>query len=170
MPSLMDRKRADERKLRAEIAADPAKQAKFGKLWDEVAAAYREYATFFKPYYLLEASPGDTELLGIAREIVRYAEETRKPNDQRLRGYQDSNLKSLEQGMYSTAPLSNPLEELMLAEYFRFLSQELGAERSHREGGTRGPHTGASRARLRRDQQKSRTWMNASGWRTAWIW
>ena len=124
--SLMDRKRADERKLRAAIADDPGKQARFGKLWDEVAAAYHEYAKFYKPYYLLELNPGDSELLETAREIVRYAEETRKPNDQRLRGYQDSNLKSLEQGMYSTAPISNPLEETVLAEYFRVLSEELG--------------------------------------------
>ncbi|MBZ5612017.1 MAG: S46 family peptidase [Acidobacteriia bacterium] len=126
-PSLMDRKRAEERKLRGAIADDPEKQAKFGKLWDEVAAAYRAYAAFFKPYYLLEADPSDSELLAIARRIVRYAEETPKPNDQRLRGYQDSGLRSLEQAMYSTAPLSSALEEAVLAGYFRFLEQELGA-------------------------------------------
>jgi hypothetical protein len=125
--SLMDRKRADERKLRSAIADDPAKQAKYGTLWDEVAAAYRAYALFFKPYYLLEADPSDSELLAVARRVVRYAEETPKPNDQRLRGYQDSNLKSLEQAMYSSAPLSSSLEEVVLAQYFRVLEQELGA-------------------------------------------
>jgi hypothetical protein len=126
-PSLMERKRDDERKLRAAIAADPSQQKKFGQIWDEIAAAYKEYSTFFKPYYLLEAAPSNSQLFGIARRIVRYAEETKKPNDQRLRGYQDAGLTSLEQAMYSEAPINSGLEELLLAEYFRFLDKELGA-------------------------------------------
>ncbi|HEX4594638.1 MAG TPA: S46 family peptidase, partial [Bryobacteraceae bacterium] len=127
-PKLMERKREEERKLRAAIDADPEKQKKFGELWDRVAAAYKEYAAFFKPYYLLEGAPDDSQLFSIARSVVRYAEELRKPNDQRLREYQDAGLPSLDQKMYSSAPLSTALEELVLAEEFRFLEKELGAD------------------------------------------
>ena len=126
-PKLMERKRTEEQKLRAAIAKDPARQAQFGKVWDEIAAAYKQYAGFFKSYYLLEATPDNSQLFTRAREIVRYAEESQKPNDERLRGYQEANLPSLEQEMYSTAPLSNPLEELMLAQIFRHLADGLGA-------------------------------------------
>jgi hypothetical protein len=59
--------------------------------------------------------------------VVRFAEESRKPNDQRLREYQDAGLASLEQQMYSPAPITNSLEELELATWFRILQKELGA-------------------------------------------
>jgi hypothetical protein len=129
-PKLMERKREEEGRLRAAIEADPGKKEKFGRLWDEIAAAYKEYATFFKPYYLLEGTPDDSQLFSIARSVVRYAEETAKPNDQRLREYQEAGLPSLEQKMHSSAPLNSALEEVMLAEQFRFLQKELGADDS----------------------------------------
>jgi hypothetical protein len=129
-PKLMERKQQEERRLRAAIDDDPEKKKKFGSLWDEVAAAYKEYATFFKPYYLLEGTMDDSQLFSIARSVLRYAEETKKPNDERLREYQEAGLTSLEQKMYSSAPLSNPLEELVLAEQFRSLEAELGANDS----------------------------------------
>jgi len=125
---LVDRKREEERRLRAVIDADPQKKEEFGKLWNQIAAAYREYAGFFKPYYLLEGPPDDSQLFSIARSVVRYAEQSAKPNDQRLREYQDAGKASLEQEMYSAAPLNNALEELVLAEELRFLQKELGAD------------------------------------------
>ena len=127
-PKLMDRKREEEHKLRAAIDNDPEKKKKFGKVWDQIAAAYKQYAAFFKAYYLLEAAPYDLQLFSIARMVVRYAEETHKPNGQRLGEYQDAGLESLDQKMYSPAALNNALEELVLAEELRFLQEELGAD------------------------------------------
>jgi len=127
-PKLMDLKRQEERKFRAAIDRDPVKKKKFGKIWDQIAAAYREYATFFKPYYLLEGNAAGSDLFAIAREVVRYAEETRKPNDQRLQEYQDAGLKSLEQQMYSPAPIAGALEEAQLTVWFQFLERELGSK------------------------------------------
>jgi hypothetical protein len=127
-PKLMERKREEERTLHRAVENDPDKQQKFGKVWDQVVAAYREYATFFKPYYLFEAAPDDSQLFAIARSVVRHAEETAKPNDRRLPEYQDGGLESLEQRMYSPAPLNNSLEELVLAGELRFLRKELGAD------------------------------------------
>lgn len=126
-PELMRRKREDEQKLRAAIAADPEKQKKFGDIWDQVTTAYKEYAAIFKPYYLLEATPNDSNLFVIARRVVRYAEETRKPNDKRLAAYQDAGLASLEREMYSPAPLYPALEELVLTVQFEFMQKELGS-------------------------------------------
>jgi hypothetical protein len=129
-PKLMARKEDEERKLRAAIDDDPAKKRKFGKLWDEITVAYREYATFYKPDFLLESVPNNSEFFATARSVVRYAEETHKPNEQRLREYQDAGLPSLEQHMFSTAPISSALEELVLATYFQLLERELGADDS----------------------------------------
>ena len=126
-PKLMQRKEEEERRLRAAIDDDPAKKKIYGKLWDEISTAVHEYATFFKQDYVLESEPNNIELLAAARNVVRYAEETHKPNEQRLREYQDARLPSLEQQMYSPAPLHNALEELLLATYLHCLEQELGA-------------------------------------------
>jgi hypothetical protein len=125
-PELMARKREDEQKLRAAIARDPARQKQFGQVWDEIAAAYKAYATFYKQFYVLELVPVNSQLLDIARNVARYAEETKKPDGQRLREYQDAGLSSLEQAMYSPAPLNNSLEALVLSEQLRFLEIELG--------------------------------------------
>jgi len=126
-PALMARKVEEEQKLRAAIAADPAKEKQFGALWDQLAAAYKEYAAIFKPYYMLEAAPTDSNLFVLARRVIRYAVETRKPNDQRLAAYQDAGLPSLEREMYSPAPVYPAVEELMLTTQFHFMVQELGA-------------------------------------------
>ena len=127
-PKLMSRKQDEERRLRAAIDDDPTKKKKYGKLWDEISAAYQEYASFYKPNFLFDAAPNRVDLLAIARNVVRYAEETKKPNEQRLREYQDAGLPSLEQQMFSAAPLSIPLEERKLAMLFHVQLRELGAD------------------------------------------
>ncbi len=127
-PKLMSRKQDEERKLRAALDDDPAKKKKYGKLWDEISAAYQEYTGFYKPNFLLEAAPNGVDSLALARTVVRYAEESHKPNEQRLREYQDAGLPSLEQQMYSSAPLSNALEEQKLATLFHVQQRELGAD------------------------------------------
>jgi hypothetical protein len=125
---LMERKHSDEKKLRAAVADDPKKQAAYGKVWDEVAQAYKTLREFYPQYWLLErnATRG-SDLLNIARNIVRYSEETAKPNEQRLREFSDTALPSLEQELYSEAPISESMEIAVLTDYFQFLQKELGA-------------------------------------------
>jgi hypothetical protein len=122
---LMARKRDEEQTLRAAVAADPEKRKKFGKVWDEVAAAYREFQPQSKEYSL--STPVLSELFGIARNVLRLPEEMKKPSDKRLREYRDSALPSLEQQLYSTAPIYDSLEIALLAENFRFMQRQLGS-------------------------------------------
>jgi hypothetical protein len=127
-PRLMAGKKKEEQRLRAAIADDPAKQKRFGGVWNEVAAAYAAYAGFYKWFFFWEVEPNQIESLHRARLVARYAAEKQKPGAERLRGYQDAELPSLEQQMYSPAPLNDAVEELMLAGYFRSLEKYLGAE------------------------------------------
>ena len=128
-PAFMDLKRVEQRKFRAAVAANPRLQADAGKSWDEIAQAYAGFKDSYPLYYLLEASPAaGSSLFGVARRVARYAVETRKPNSERLREYTDAGLSSLEQGMYSPAPIHPELEVETLAEYFSFLSRELGPD------------------------------------------
>ncbi len=125
-PQLMGRKRDEEQTLRAAVSADPEKNRQFGKVWDEVAAAYKKASETAKPYSM--TTPMFSELFSIARDVIRLPEEMQKPSDTRLREYRDSALPSLEQELYSTAPISEPLEIAVLTENFRFMREQLGAD------------------------------------------
>ncbi len=128
-PVLMKEKLEQETKLRAAIAQDPEKQKQFGAVWDDVAAAYAQYRGFYTQHWLLERGPtAGSELFGIAREVLRYAEETRKPNAERLREFAESNLPAVEQSMYSPEPLTDSMEIAVLANYFTFLRARLGED------------------------------------------
>jgi hypothetical protein len=128
-PALMKDKREREAKLRSAIEADPAKQKEFGSVWSDVAEAYGQYRGFQKQHWLFErAALAGSELLAIARDVVRYSEETRKPNDKRLREFAESNLPAIEQEMYSPAPLHDSLEIVVLTNYLTFVAKELGAD------------------------------------------
>ncbi|WP_321477091.1 S46 family peptidase [uncultured Paludibaculum sp.] len=125
--TLMDRKRMEEKELKAAIAKDPARAEEFSRFWDELATTYQNYKGFYAPYWLLErGATRGSELLEIARDIVRYAEEKPKPDSQRLREYTDAGLPSLEQAMYSEAPIYPAMEEVAIENYFSFLVKELG--------------------------------------------
>ncbi len=125
--ALMEQKRAGEKRLKAAIAADPAQAEKFGKFWDELATTYQSYRSFYPELALFERLPtrGST-LFQIARDVVRYAAETRKPNAERLREFSETALPVREQSMYSTAPIHPALEIAVLTDYFNFAGRELG--------------------------------------------
>jgi len=128
-PLLMKQKLAEERRLQEAVRNDAAMAAQYGGLWEEVAAAYREFASFYKQFWLFErGATRGSELMDIARMVIRYAEEKPKPNDQRLTDYRETALPSLERAMYTTAPIDDSMEIAVIADYLRFLSQELGAE------------------------------------------
>ena len=51
---LMDLKRKEESELRAAVARDPKLEEAYGNAWNRLSAAYKEFAEFYKPYWLLE--------------------------------------------------------------------------------------------------------------------
>src|SRR5579859_833288 len=113
-PQLMARKKDEEQTLRAAVEKNAEMRQKFGKVWDDVAAAYSKFRPYSKEYSL--TTPVFSDLFDIARNVLRLPEEMKKPSDQRLREYRDSALPSLEQGLYSPAPITDSLEIAMLAE------------------------------------------------------
>ncbi|MGE5570254.1 MAG: S46 family peptidase [Rhodospirillales bacterium] len=127
-PALMAEKKKQEAALRAAIDRDPEKKKQFGNCWTEVAAAYKTYRSLYKPFFLLERNAiRGSDLFTIARDVLRYSEETRKPNERRLREFTDASLPALEQEMYSPAPITPSMEIAVIADYFTFLRKELGA-------------------------------------------
>jgi len=69
---LVARKTLFEAKIRHAVERDPALGMAGGKAWDEVAAAYKNWAPFEKPYQILEESPAPgSTLFRIARQKIR---------------------------------------------------------------------------------------------------
>jgi len=115
---LMARKQNFEKKLRTAVEHDPKLGTEAGKVWDQVANAYTEWKRSERTYQILERPAAiGSDLFRVARQIVRLSEERGKPNEQRLPEYRDSNLATLEAGLYSAAPIDDQIESVMLARY-----------------------------------------------------
>jgi hypothetical protein len=114
--SLMAKKAEDERNLRRAVEGDPVAERDFGRAWDEIDVAQKAYASLFKPYQLFEQGRGfDSVYFGYARTIVRLAEESSKPDGDRLREYRDANIPSLTRTLLSPTPIDDSLEIAKLA-------------------------------------------------------
>ncbi|HXZ80205.1 MAG TPA: S46 family peptidase [Terriglobales bacterium] len=116
-PSLLASKQEEEKKLRDDVAADPKKSAEFGNPWGEIENAMQVQRQIFFPLFYFERRAGFRgNLCGYARDLVRLAAEKTKPNGERLREYRESNLSSVEQDLFSTAPIYKTLETAILTE------------------------------------------------------
>jgi hypothetical protein len=125
---VMASKKAEEAKLQASFQADP-KNKSAANPWDEIAGTVKLQREIYLPYSYLEKMRGfSSELANFARWIVRSTSEKTKPNDVRLREYRDSALPSLEQELFSTAPLYKSLETVLLADSLAQMRDALGAD------------------------------------------
>lgn len=115
--------------LRAKVDADPALKALYGGAWGQVQKAMDRFRVVRDRYEYLEVGRGFmSDLFAQARRLVREAEETQKPNEQRLREYAESNQPALKQQVESTAPIYDDLENLTLAFSLSKLREELGPD------------------------------------------
>jgi hypothetical protein len=126
-PNLIRQKKEREQALRAAIERDPKLRGEVGKAFEEVETAYRQWAGHQKEYQALERGAQLSDLFRIARNVLRLPEEKAKPNGERLREYTDAALPSLELNLYSQAPITDSVEIATLANYFRYMQQELGS-------------------------------------------
>jgi hypothetical protein len=126
-PALMDKIRAEEKALRDAVTKDPKLREEDGSAWDQVAAAVDTYAGIRERFSLLERRDRG-QLFDRARTLVRLAEETRKPNAQRLREYSDAQLDSLKQELFSDAPVYKDLETVTLADWLSVFASTTGED------------------------------------------
>ncbi|HUT88386.1 MAG TPA: S46 family peptidase [Thermoguttaceae bacterium] len=121
-PSFFAQKEAEETALRAKVASDPN---------------LKKYADAWKSIEEVQARRG--ELLGqtpsfagqhyrIAETLVFMAAEDRKPNSERLREYRESARASLEQQLFSPAPIHPDLEQAKLADSLSLFVERRGGD------------------------------------------
>ncbi len=121
----------DAKAMAAKAAAEQELRAKAGPgeagAWDAVAAAQAKANARFRDYRYVTFNRAP-QLLTLAGQILRYAAETAKPNEQRLPEFVDAALPSLQNATLSKAPIYDDFEELLLADWLAEARDALGAE------------------------------------------
>jgi len=106
-----------------------AKHAGEPNPWEEISNAVKVNREIYDSLMHVERMRGFTsDLAGYARTLVRVAAEKPKPNGDRLREYRDSALPSLEQALFSTAPVYKSLETVTLTTGLAQLKDALGID------------------------------------------
>jgi hypothetical protein len=124
----MGRKAEAERALREKTTGDPALRAAAGDAWEVVAEATRKSVSRLAE--LRYAGFQGSRLLGVAAHLVRLPAETRKPSEVRLEEYVEAALPSLENRLFSPAPIYADLEEATLADQLALALEKLGPDHS----------------------------------------
>jgi len=123
---LMSAKQKAEYDLRAKVTTDP-KLKEYAAAWDQVLKSLEEHKKLFKRRQLLDVGRGfNSRYFTIARHLVRMADEDLKPNAERLPEYRESNRETLEQELFSTAPIYEDLEQVKLSVSLSLLVEQLG--------------------------------------------
>lgn len=102
-PSFIVRKRADEEQLKS--------QANTSTPWQTIAEVQQARVALQHRTGTLRS-----QVYGLAEQLVLLATEDTKPSEQRLREFRESNRQSLEQSLFSPAPLYEDLERVQLAD------------------------------------------------------
>ena len=134
--SLIERKRRAEAALRAFVAADPRRRKEYGDAWDSIAKARKTLAAYERDRRMLGGlslydyanTAFNTVLFNHARVLVRLAQESAKPEAERLPEYADARRGALESALYSAAPLYDDFEQTKLAASLALLRDVYGAE------------------------------------------
>jgi hypothetical protein len=109
-PAFLAVKQSSELKLRQFVEADPERKSKWASAWPTLSTLYRDEAAHLHRSEGIAHLTGGGELLSIAMNLVRLAEERPKANADRLPEYSDARLKSLHLRLFSPAPIYEALE------------------------------------------------------------
>ncbi|HLL76823.1 MAG TPA: S46 family peptidase [Pyrinomonadaceae bacterium] len=128
-PQLVNYKKTSEQKLAAAVRAEERRQKEYGDAWESITKARAAVRDIERDRRFLDLSAAfNTPLFQWARAIVRLAEESQKPNEQRLPAYTDANRASLEHTLFAETPLYADFEKLKLTDSLDFMRETYGAD------------------------------------------
>jgi hypothetical protein len=122
--AVIAKKQAEEDDLRARTAANPEWQKEYGDAWDTIARIEEQVRPEIKSRYFRRSG---SQLFAIALEIVQYVAEVKKPDGQRLPGYNEAGLGSLQYQLLSPAPIYPSTEKLFMKSALKLAQEKLGA-------------------------------------------
>jgi hypothetical protein len=125
-PQLMNKKRAEEQRLKAAFKASGKFQAAL-EAYEKIGSAQNVIKEKAIRFNFLEGGRGfNSRYFDIARTVVRAADERGKPNGERLREFRESARESMELELFSEEPLYEDFEQLKLADSLTYLVAKLG--------------------------------------------
>jgi hypothetical protein len=133
-PAVMGKKSGMEKSLRDKVNADPKLQQVYGEAWEEVAATLKTVVKIRDEYNLIGYGPTkraqafNSELFDTAMRLLRLAQESSKPNNERLREFSEANLEPLKLELFSEAPIYDDFETVKLADSLGLMMEVMGAD------------------------------------------
>ena len=130
-PDLMGHKAQAETDFRARLSGPAAgtEYAVAAEAYDKISQATDVLSAQATRSYLLESAQAfSCDSYGIARALLRAADELPKPNGDRLREFSDSGKVSLELALFSEKPIYTDFEILTLADSLTFFATQLGGD------------------------------------------
>ena len=119
------KKQAGEDAFRKLVASKAEWKAEAGNAWEEIAGAETKAAPMMKKLIFRRL---DSQLGGLALNIVQYVAEIKKPDGERLSGFHDAQLQSLRYRLLSPAPIYPELEKARLSGGLAESTKQLGAD------------------------------------------
>jgi hypothetical protein len=130
-PAVMKRKAAGQAAFLQAVAKDRSLNVACSRAVKTIDESLAAWAKIQQGYDLLERGQAfHSHLFSIARTLLRLADETARPNAERLREYAESGLDSLKQELFSEAPIYDDLETLLLADSLGMYVERAGADDS----------------------------------------
>ena len=128
-PAFFATKVAEERELRARLAADPKLAQEIGDPWTEMARVVQTSRDLAIPYAALDAGAGSgSALFNWARTLVRAANARALPAGQRPPEFSDTRMPAIERGLLAPRPVQPGLEQLNLEFWLSKSREALGAD------------------------------------------
>lgn len=128
-PSFFGKLADQEAQLRKRVSEKPKLAAMVGDAWGEIERAVKAKANMrYAVAYRVAPRGYGSQLFGFARDLVRHAAESKKPNAERLPEYTDARLPQLKAKLQSEAPVYPRLEKTWLAFSFDKMRRLLGPD------------------------------------------
>jgi hypothetical protein len=118
------KKTADERALRAQVDRKAEWKSAYGSAWTDVQRAQEIRRRQYKTERFAELRGSSLAPIGLL--LVQYAAELTKPDADRLDGFHDAQLPTLQFQLSSPAPVYPAIEEVLLADALQESLEELG--------------------------------------------
>ena len=113
-----------EKDLRSKVAANAKSQAKVGASWAAIEQALAVQQSLLKEAAVINTR--NSTLLGFGLTLVRIADESAKPSDQRLTEFKDANLENQKKRLLVSRPFYPALELAVFTDGLKEAQEELG--------------------------------------------
>lgn len=122
---LMQKAKRDEDAFRQQIKANPEWKKEYANAWEVISKVVAKQSKIARQRFF-QGLALNSRFYGIARQIVFYVAEVKKPDIERLDGYHDSQLEQLRFRLFSPAPIYKDLDEATMKGMMQLAFEELG--------------------------------------------